>query len=83
MLGAVFMATSADVHDGCLASDNSCFASRSQAASGGALVGAAVGALFGHARTTDRWATVAVDRVQLSVQPPRGGVRAVKVSIGF
>ena len=80
-IGALVLQTA--VSDNCDSAIESCYTSRAEATGigllGGALWGAGIGALI----KGDRWSTVPLERVQLSVAPTLGRGLGLTLSVGW
>lgn len=90
LIGAIVesagLAATAQIEQGCSGFSNAngpCFHSRAEALGvglvAGALVGAAIGALF----KTDRWSAVPLEHVRVSLAPTRRGGAQLALSVAF
>ena len=79
---ALFQVTVSD-NGNCQNAITVCTTSRGQAAGLGLAVGAAWGAGIGALIKRDRWSTVPLERVALSLGPTRGRGMGLSVSVGF
>lgn len=81
-IGAALFATE-EPSDSCEGAVTICYTSRAGAMAWGAVGGAAWGAGIGALIKKDRWSPVALERVQLTLGPVRGGGVALGVSVAF